>query len=109
MLCPSVSVPVPFRPQNTRRRAARRAGAGQSGVCEVEVNWNERKGRESNSAEFKAKVALEAIKGHKTINELASQYGVHPNQITEWKKQAMKGCPRFSPTDARRRRKVRRN
>lgn len=37
--------------------------------------------RKQYSAEFKAKVALEAIKGTKTINELASQHEVHPNQI----------------------------
>ena len=38
-------------------------------------------------AQFKAKVALEALKGQKTINEIASDYKVHPNQITKWKKQ----------------------
>lgn len=36
--------------------------------------------------QFKAKVALEAIKGEKTIAEIASQYQVHPNQIMGWKK-----------------------
>lgn len=40
---------------------------------------------------FKAKVALEAIKEQKTIAELSSQYGVHPTQITKWKKQALDG------------------
>ena|SRR5882724_2923603 len=43
--------------------------------------------RKRYSAEFKARVALEAIKGHKTVNELASTYGVHPTQITHWKQQ----------------------
>lgn len=38
---------------------------------------------------FKAKVALEAIKEQKTIAELASIYGVHPTQITKWKKKAV--------------------
>lgn len=38
------------------------------------------------SAAFKAKVALEAIKGHKTINEIASEFDVHPNQVSTWKK-----------------------
>lgn len=38
---------------------------------------------------FKAKVALEAIKEQKTIAELASLYGVHPTQITKWKKKAL--------------------
>ncbi len=43
--------------------------------------------RKHYSAEFKARVALDAIKGHKTVNELASTYGVHPTQITHWKHQ----------------------
>lgn len=41
------------------------------------------------SAEFKAKVALEAIKGEQTISELGSRYGLHPNMITNWKRQAI--------------------
>lgn len=43
--------------------------------------------RRQFSGAFKAKVALEAIKGQRTVQELASTYGVHPNQITTWKKQ----------------------
>lgn len=43
--------------------------------------------------EFKAKVALEAIKGQRTINELAQEFGVHPNQISKWKKQALESMP----------------
>ena len=45
--------------------------------------------RKQYRSEFKVKVALEAIKGQKTINELATEYGVHPTQITQWKKQAL--------------------
>ena len=45
--------------------------------------------RKSYNAAFKAKVALEAIKGQRTINEIASAYEVHPNQVTQWKKQAV--------------------
>ncbi len=42
---------------------------------------------------FKAKVAIEAIKGEKTINEIASLYEVHPNQVSLWKKQALEKLP----------------
>lgn len=45
--------------------------------------------RSTFSAEFKAKVALEAIKGLKTINELAREFQVHPNAISLWKKQML--------------------
>ncbi len=45
--------------------------------------------RKRYSAEEKTKGAVEAMKGQKTINELASEYGVHPTQITQWKKQAL--------------------
>jgi transposase-like protein len=48
-----------------------------------------KKERKSYTAAFKAKVALEAIKGQRTINEIASAYEVHPNQVTQWKKQAV--------------------
>ncbi len=42
--------------------------------------------RKTFSPQFKAKVALEAIKGEKTVNELASLYEAHPTQINEWKR-----------------------
>lgn len=44
--------------------------------------------RTKRTAEFKAKVALAAIRGDQTINELASLYCVHPNQVTAWKRHA---------------------
>lgn len=44
------------------------------------------KKRKNYSKEFKARVALDAIKGQKTLNELASEYGLHPNQIGQWRK-----------------------
>ncbi len=42
---------------------------------------------------FKAKVAIEAIKGVKTVNEIASIYEVHPNQVSLWKKHALEKLP----------------
>lgn len=48
--------------------------------------------RKQYSATFKAKVALAALNGHHTINELASMYELHPTQITKWKSQLVKGA-----------------
>jgi len=48
-----------------------------------------RRPRRNHGAAFKAKVALEAIKGDQTVVELAERFEIHPNQITEWKKQLM--------------------
>lgn len=45
--------------------------------------------RRNHAPAFKAKVALEALKGEQTLVELAERYQVHPNQITEWKKQLL--------------------
>ena len=49
--------------------------------------------RRQHSGEFKAKVVLEALRGERTINELAAEYGVHPMQITEWKRVALEELP----------------
>src|SRR3984957_14334568 len=48
--------------------------------------------RKRHSAAFKAQVALAAVKGDRTINELASHYGVHPTLIHAWKKQLRAGA-----------------
>jgi len=45
--------------------------------------------RRAFSDKFKAKVAIEAVKGIKTLSELATEYKVHPNQISTWKKQLL--------------------
>lgn len=45
------------------------------------------KSRRRFSREFKARVALEALKEQKTMSQLSSEYGVHPNQISMWKKE----------------------
>jgi transposase-like protein len=58
--------------------------------------------RKHYSADFKAKVALSAIKGQQTINEIASEFSVHPNQVSQWKKQLLDEAPQvFSSGRAR--------
>ena len=47
-----------------------------------------RRPRRNQSPQFKAKVALAALRGDKTLTELAEQFDVHPNHITEWRQQA---------------------
>ena len=49
--------------------------------------------RRQHGTDFKARVALAAIKGDRTVNEVASHYEVHPGQVTEWKQQALTGLP----------------
>ncbi len=49
--------------------------------------------RKRYSTEFKTKVAIEVIKGQKTVNEIASEYGVHVSQINGWKKRLMEAAP----------------
>ncbi len=60
------------------------------------------KQRRQFSAGFKAKVALEAIKGQRTVQEIASTFSVHPNQVTQWKRQALENLAELF-TDGRRR------
>ena len=50
-----------------------------------------RRPRRNHSPAFKAKVALAALKGDKTMSELATQFDVHPNQIKQWKDQLLDG------------------
>jgi transposase-like protein len=49
--------------------------------------------RKNHDAAFKAKVALEALKGDKTMAELSSEYGVHPNQIRQWRQKLVDELP----------------
>jgi len=50
-------------------------------------------GRKRHGKELKARIALDAIKGQKTMSELASEYEVHANQISRWKKQLLDAAP----------------
>lgn len=54
--------------------------------------------RRQFSAKFKAKVAVDAIKGMKTLSELSTEYKVHPNQISAWKKQLLSNAPGLFPS-----------
>ena len=47
--------------------------------------------RQSYSKAFKARVALDALKGQKTVSEIASEHKIHPNQVSQWKKKALEG------------------
>ena len=51
-----------------------------------------KRSRRTHSPAFKAKVALAAVRGDKTLAELAQQFDVHPNQITSWKNQLLEGA-----------------
>jgi transposase-like protein len=48
--------------------------------------------RKTHSGTFKAKVALEALKGERTVNELAGQFEVHPTQVVQWKQRLVAGA-----------------
>ncbi len=49
--------------------------------------------RKKHSPELKAQIVLEMLREEKTITELASQYGLHPNQLHRWRNQALKNLP----------------
>jgi transposase len=60
-----------------------------------------RRPRRNHTGAFKAKVALAALKGEKTILELAQQFDVHANQITQWKSQLLEGAAGVFGGDAK--------
>jgi putative transposase len=71
----------------------RRQGSG-------EKEWQDR-GRKWFSADIKATVALETIRGHKKANEIASRDRVHPTQIVQWKKQVLDELPEMFSSHGR--------
>lgn len=67
-----------------------------------------RRPRRNHSPQFKAKVALEAIRGEQTVSELSQRFDVHPNQISQWKTQLLErsadvfgGEPQEPPVDVK--------
>ena len=60
-----------------------------------------RRPRRNHTAPFKAKVALAALKGEKTLLELAQQFDVHANQITQWKSHLLEGAAGVFGGDAK--------
>jgi transposase-like protein len=53
------------------------------------------KSRKRHSAQQKAQIVMELLKEEKTVTQIASEYGVHPNQLHRWKKQALEGFHRL--------------
>jgi transposase-like protein len=62
-----------------------------------------RRARRNHSADFKAKVALAAIKGERTLVELAAEFNVHPNQIGQWRMELLERASEVFATAAERR------
>jgi transposase len=58
----------------------------------VKKEWDMSKERRKHSPSFKAKVALESVKGQETVAQLAARYEVHPGQIQAWKKALLEGA-----------------
>ena len=51
--------------------------------------------RKQYTSQFKAQVAIEAIKNQQTVAQIASEYGVHPTQVNQWKKQVLEQLPQL--------------
>ncbi len=56
---------------------------------------SEVKKRKVHGPDYKAKVGLEAVRGVKTINQIAQEFGVHPVQVGQWKKEILEGAPKL--------------
>jgi transposase len=62
-------------------------------ACNKKEQAMSEKNRKSFTSQHKAKVALEAIRGTKTLNEIAQEFAVHPSQVGEWKKTLLAQAP----------------
>jgi len=62
-------------------------------ACDKKEQVMSEKSRKSFTSQHKAKVALEAIRGTKTLNEIAQEFAVHPTQVGEWKKALLAQAP----------------
>jgi len=62
--------------------------------------------RSKRSPDFKRKIAIEALKERKTINEIASRYEVHPTQVSHWKRELEQGASSMFTTDVTERREA---
>ena len=60
--------------------------------------------RKQYTSQFKAQVAIEAIKNQQTVAQIASEYGVHPTQVSQWKKQVLEQLPQLFTNDAQKQR-----
>jgi len=65
----------------------------ESGIIETQGGQEMGRKRKRYDGAFKARVALAAIKGEQTTSEIASQYSVHPNQVTQWKRRVLDSLP----------------
>lgn len=61
--------------------------------------------RKTYDSRLKTKVALAAIRGEKTVAQIASEFGIHPNLVTQWKRKAMESLPDCFATKAEKQRK----
>lgn len=59
------------------------------------------KKKQKYGGKFKAKIALEALKEHKRLSEISSEYGIHSTQITRWRNQALEGLPEIFSNGAK--------
>lgn len=62
--------------------------------------------KKNYDSKFKSKVALEAIKGERSIAEIASEFEVHPNMVTLWKKKVLESMPSFFSSKAEKKEKA---